>query len=250
MSASPSPKDRQLSAVFVALADSLVTDYDVVDLMHQLTTTCVNVLNCDAAGLLLADPEGHLRMMASSSEKMRLLELLELQNSDGPCLECFNSGKAVAVTSLDNAQVRWPYFAPAARAAGFTSVQALPLRLREDTIGALNLFFTDANAMTEDETVVAQALADVATIGILQQRALHEREVVSEQLQRALTNRLVIEQAKGVLAERAGISIDEAFDVLRDYCRARRIATSRVAHEITTGALDPSVVIRYRSRRA
>jgi GAF domain-containing protein len=250
MNIGQSTKERRLSATFVALADSLVTGYDVVDLMQQLTSTCVELLHCDGAGLLLADPDGHLRVMASSSEQMRMLELFEIQNSDGPCLECFRQGEPVSVATLADSDDRWPHFAPAARAAGFSSVQALPLRLREQTIGALNLFFTAQHAMVDDDVAVAQALADVATIGILQERALHQRGILTEQLQRALTNRLIIEQAKGVLAERGSLAIDAAFTVLRDYCRHFRLATSEVAGQITNGTLNADTVLQHQRQAA
>ncbi|MCW2538904.1 MAG: hypothetical protein JWN95_629 [Frankiales bacterium] len=249
MESSPPVRERALSTVFVALADSLVRGYDVVELMQQLADTCVELLHCDAAGLLLADSDGFLRVMASSSEQMRMLELLEVQNANGPCLDCYRSGGPVAATDLNDARARWPEFAPAALAAGYASARALPLRLRDTTIGALNLLFSGSDAMSDGDVALAQALADVATIGILQERALREREVVNEQLQLALNNRIIIEQAKGVLAERGGISIDEAYAVFREYCRYHRTTSSETARQLVNGTLDPSTVLRRERRR-
>ncbi|UQX86939.1 GAF and ANTAR domain-containing protein [Jatrophihabitans telluris] len=243
-------RDRRLGAVFVALADTLVTDYDPVDLMHRLTDTCVDLLRCDAAALMLSDQSGKLRVAAASNEEIRLLELLELQNADGPCLECYESGVPVAVSQLAEAEVeaRWPSFAPAARAAGFNSAQALPLRLRADTIGALSLLFTNQHAMTAGEVAIAQALADVATIGILQQRALRRSDRLAAQLQTALNNRLMVEQAKGMLAERGTLGIDDAFGVLREYSRYHRSLIAEVARRITTGELHPDLVLAHAGR--
>jgi transcriptional regulator with GAF, ATPase, and Fis domain len=245
MNSSQPTRERQLNDVFVALADSLVTDYDVVELMQQLTGACVDLLHCAAAGLLLADQRGHLRVLASSSEQLRMLELFELQNAEGPCLDCYHTGSTVSY-ALDDASVeRWPLFAPAAREAGFSGVRALPLRLREQTIGALNLFLVDDRGMNDDDQRAAQALADVATIGILQQRALAERELLAGQLQSALTNRLVIEQAKGVLAERGRIEIENAFVALRNYCRHHRAHISDTAAKIVAGELDADTVLLH-----
>jgi transcriptional regulator with GAF, ATPase, and Fis domain len=247
MMTSNSSRDRQLSDVFVTLADNLVNGFDIVDLMGQLVSSCVALLDCDAAGLLLADGDGNLRVMASSGEQVQMLELLEVQNSEGPCLECFRTGKAVAAVDLSAAVAdeRWPRFSPAARSAGFSFVQAVPLRLREQTIGAMNLMFQGSYELSAGDGALAQALADVATIAVLQQRAMHERDVLTDQLQRALTHRLIIEQAKGVLAERGALTIDEAFSKLRDYCRYHRLAISGIAAKIVSSELNPSVIISH-----
>lgn len=243
MSTSSPSRERRLSSVFVSLADSLVTGYDVVDLMQQLVDTCVELLGCDAAGLMLADSQGHLRVMASSSDAVRTLELYELQNLDGPCLESFRQGRPVGAQSLSAADSRWPNFAPVARAAGFSSVQALPMRLRDTTIGALNLFLRASNLLSDDSRALAQALADVATISVLQQRATAQHELLTEQLQRALTNRLVIEQAKGVLAERGQLGMAEAFETLRAFSRRNRLAVSSVAAEVVSGELETALLL-------
>ena len=242
MIAARASRDRRLSAAFVALADSLVSDYDVVDLMQQLSATCVEVLGCDDAGLMLVDTDGQLRLLAASSELSRTLELFELQNEEGPCLTAFREGRAVSASLIADVQT-WPTFGPAARRAGYTTAIALPLRLRDLRIGALNLFFRADNGMTPDDLAVAQALADVATIGILQERSRRATGVLTEQLQFALNNRVVIEQTKGVLAERGSITVDQAFEVLRDFSRHHRLSVSTVAHEISMGLRDPQTIL-------
>jgi transcriptional regulator with GAF, ATPase, and Fis domain len=230
-------RERQVTRAFVALADTLVDDYDVADLLHTLVQQCVELLDVAAAGLTLADERGGLQVLASSTEQARLLELFELQNDEGPCLDSFRMSQPVALTRLGEAQARWPRFVNAAADAGFDAVQAHPMRLREQTIGALNLFYRDTQTSEPSDGHVAQALADVATIGILQQRSIHRSEELAEQLQSALDTRTIIEQAKGVLAERGGLSMEAAFDVLRRYCRSNRLHLAETARGIVDGRL-------------
>jgi GAF domain-containing protein len=236
-------RQRQLNHAFVNLADSLVQQYDIVELLDQLSRVCVDVLGSDSAGVLISDRRNQLRLMASSSEVMRALEIYELQNEEGPCLDAFRSGQPTAVTTLSEAISRWPRFAPRAVQAGFHAVQALPMRLRDQTIGALNLFYAGPVTLSEDDVAVAQALADVATIGILQHRAVSDQEVLAEQLQTALNSRLAIEQAKGRLAERGGLAMDEAFGALRAYCRRNSLLLSETARQVVTGELDADLVL-------
>jgi transcriptional regulator with GAF, ATPase, and Fis domain len=231
-------REQRLSSTFVALADTLVSDYDLIDLLHALTSACVDLLGTAAAGIMLSDQGGNLRVMASSTEQARLLELFELQNDEGPCLDSFRRSEPVQLTRLGEAQDRWPRFVHAASDAGFDAVQAHPMRLRDQTIGALNLFYRAEQDHTDADAHLAQALADVATIGILQQRTIHRGEQLAEQLQTALDTRTIIEQAKGVLAERGGLTMDAAFDVLRRYCRSQRLHLADTARGIVNGALD------------
>lgn len=237
-------RERALVETFVLLADTLVADYDVVDLLDQLAQSCVQLLGISAAGLLLTDQRGHLRVMASSSEEGRLLEIFQLQNDEGPCLDCVRLGESVISADLDAEGERWPTFVPEAVTAGFRSVTALPLRLRDETIGGLNLFDTRAGSLSESNTRVAQALADVATIGILQQRSVHRTALLAEQLQHALSSRVVIEQAKGVLAERNHITMDRAFEGLRLFARNHNRKLSDVALDVVRGDIDPATVGR------
>ncbi len=239
-------RQRELNRAFVTLADGLVQDFDLFELLDRLARICVDVLGSDSAGLLVTGANGRLRVVASSSETMRSLELYELQNQEGPCLDSYRTGTPVEVASLDASRQRWPRFAAEALAAGFVSVQALPMRLRDETIGALNLFYRSAEVLSHDDVSIAQALADVATIGILQHRAIRQRETVTDQLQTALNGRLIIEQAKGKLAERGHLDMDEAFSVLREYCRSRRLSLSDTAGELVTGALGLETVLATR----
>jgi GAF domain-containing protein len=223
-----------LSEAFVELTDTMVADFDIIDFLHVLTSRSVELLDVSAAGLLLADPRGELRVVAASSEAARLLELFQLQRDQGPCLDCFRSGHPVAAPDL-SAEQRWPEFAAAAGRAGFSAVQALPMRLRDQVIGALNLFRAAPGAFDTDSVHVGQALADVATIGLLHERSMRHSDTLNEQLQAALNSRVIIEQAKGKLAERLGIDVNLAFTLLRDQARNRNQRLSDLARAFVDG---------------
>lgn len=229
-------RERALAEAFVEVADTLVDDFDVIDFLHVLAEHCVRLLDVDAAGLMLADHRGTLHASAASSENARLLELFELQADAGPCVDCYRSGAPVVNADLDANAERWPQFAEAARLAGFVSVHALPLRLRETVIGALNLFCSSPAPLGEQDVRVGQALADVATIGILAQRGLAQADLIATQLQNALNSRIAIEQAKGALAERHQITVDEAFAILRRHARANNLRISDLARDVATGS--------------
>jgi transcriptional regulator with GAF, ATPase, and Fis domain len=223
--------DEQLLArTFVELADNLVAEFDLIDFLRLLTDRCVTMLDASAAGVLLADRGGELRVMAASDEQVRLLELFQLQSDEGPCLECFRTGAPVTVPELRTQADRWPNFAEAARLCGFGAVQALPMRLRDEVVGALNLFRAAPGPFDPAATPLAQALADVATISLLQQRSAHRSTVLNEQLQTALNSRVLIEQAKGKFAERQGVDMEQAFTALRDYARAHNRRLADLAH--------------------
>ena len=225
-------REQDLAAAFVDLADTLVSDYDVADLLCRLVEHTVRLLDAAEAGLLLSDQRGGLHLMASTSEKAKLLELFQLQADEGPCLDCYHSGVMMAVDDLAAESARWPTFAPVALAQGYVAVHAFPMRLREITIGALNLFSSRAGALPEGDRHVAQALADVATIGLLQERAIHLNQELVAQLEGALASRVVIEQAKGVLAEQGGMDMDAAFRVLRAYARQSNRRLADIAHDV------------------
>jgi GAF domain-containing protein len=235
-------REQALAETFVMLADTLVEDYDIVDLLDRLATACVSLLGVTATGLLLDDQKGNLAVVASSSEETRLLEIFQLQNDQGPCLDCVRAGIAVTSADLAADHARWPLFVPAAVAAGFRSVAALPLRLRDQTIGGLNLFRDGAGPVPAADQRLAQALADVATIGILQQRSTHRSARLAEQLQLALNSRVIIEQAKGVLAERNAVDMTTAFDALRRHARQRNIKLTDLALAVIRGDTDPSAL--------
>jgi GAF domain-containing protein len=226
-----------LARTFVDLADSLVDRFDVVDLLTLLTERCVELLGASAAGLLLGDATGALRLMAATSEAIEVVELFQVQNDEGPCRDCYRSGTAVAAPDLAEEAGRWPRFVPVALDSGFHSVHAVPLRLRREVIGALGLFGASAGDLPTDEAAMAQALADVATIALLQHRAIDDAQILAEQLHVALNSRVAIEQAKGVIAERAGIRMDEAFGLLRRYARARQRLLAEVAQDVAEGRL-------------
>jgi transcriptional regulator with GAF, ATPase, and Fis domain len=228
--------DRQLAEAFVELADTLVDDFDVVDFLHRVTVRCADVLDVSAAGVLLTDQRGTLQVVAASTEQTRLLELLQLQTDQGPCPECFHTGRPIAVADLTTATSRWPRFAAQARRIGFASVHALPMRLRTDVIGALNLFGSQPGALDPDTIRLGQALADVATIGVLQARAIHQRDTLAEQLQTALNSRVIIEQAKGVIAERRHLDMDQSFTLLRSTARTSNRRLSDLARAVVDGA--------------
>ena len=226
-----------LARTLVEMADTLVDDFDVVELLTILADRCVEVLEVDAAGLMLVAPDGDLRVIASSSEAMRLLELFELQSEEGPCLDCFRTGQPVVNQSLAEVDSRWPRFAAEALAAGFQSVHALPMRHRGTVIGALNLFHQEPGEMQQADVVAAQALADVATIGILQHQAAREAYVLNEQLNNALNSRVVIEQAKGMVAERDALNMEQSFARLRVHARNHNLRLVDVAHAVIAGTL-------------
>jgi GAF domain-containing protein len=223
-----------LSETFVELTDTLVADFDVINFLQILTDRSVRLLDVSAVGLLLADPRGELRLVAASSEAARVVELFQLQNDQGPCLDCFRSGQPVMAADL-NVDPRWPRFAAAATQAGFNAVQALPMRLRDQVIGALNLFRATPGTLDPEDIRVGQALADVATIGLLHERSMRRSDTLNEELQAALNSRVVIEQAKGKLAERLGLDMDQAFAVLRDHARSHNRRLSDLARAFVEG---------------
>jgi GAF domain-containing protein len=224
---------ERLAKTFVEVSDTLVDEFDLIDFLHTLTVRTVDLVGATAAGLLLADQRGRLEFMAASDENTRLLELFQVQSSEGPCLDAYRTGTPVLNADLRTATARWPQFAPRATAAGFRSVHAFPLRLRAEVIGALNVFGTDTtSALDTADAPVVQALADVATIALLQERTIRRGEVLSEQLQGALNSRIAIEQAKGAIAQANDVSVDEAFTLLRDYARRNNRRLSEVARTI------------------
>jgi GAF domain-containing protein len=235
-------RERVLTEAFVSLADTLVTDYDVIDLLHRLCIDSVTLLPVDAAGLMLSDQRGTLRVVSSSTEQAHFVELFQLQANEGPCLDCFRTSRQVVSADLGN-EAHWPRFVAHARQAGYRSVHALPLRLRSETIGVLNLFGRAPGALPPHALRVGQALADVATIGILQERALRRQEVLAEQLQAALNSRVIIEQAKGMLAERGRIDLEQAFTLLRSHARAHQQRLSDLARDVVNGATIPDALL-------
>ena len=224
-------RDTQLARAFVRLADTLASDFDVVDFLQSLSADSVELLGAEAAGVMLADARGGLRLIASSDERMRTLELFELQGAQGPCLDAFSSGQSIQAGATDS-RARWPAFAPHASDAGFQIMCAVPLRIRSDVIGALNLFRGTDELFTVAEIELAQAMAEMAAIGLIQEKALKERTLLAEQLQAALNSRVIIEQAKGMIAEYLAMTVDDAFVLLRNYAREHNSKLSAVASDV------------------
>lgn len=242
-------REQLLATTFVDLADTLVADFDVIDFLHTLAIRSVELLDADAAGIMLADQHGGLHVMASSAEEARLLELYELQNNEGPCLDCYRSGRPVARDDLPAMRASWPAFTEELRQLGFHSAHALPMRLRDQTIGALNLFRLEPGRLTEADQGIGQAMADVATVGLIQERAIAASELLATQLQTALHSRVQLEQAKGILAERTGLPMDQSFQLMRDYARSRNRRLSDIAAQIIDGLLDDEMLRKGRRTR-
>ena len=237
-------QQERISQTFIALADTLVAGYDPIDFLQQLAERCVELLGVTDAGIVLVGPDG-LRVLASSSDRMRLLELLEVQRNDGPCLEAWATGSLVRADRLTEAVERWPRFTPAALDAGYQSAYAHPMRLRATSIGALNLFADVEDGLDENGQALGQALADMATIGMVHERMLREQEILSDQLQHALTSRVTIEQAKGVIAEQGGLEMADAFQAMRVYARN----TNRLLTDVARDVVGPQADSQHPYRR-
>lgn len=234
-----------LAEVFVELADTLVDEFDAIDFLSTLAERSVGLLKVDAAGVIV-DDQGQLRLVASTSDRAELVELFELQSDEGPCLDCLRSGQPVVNITGPQARVRWPLFTAAAESVGYQAVYAIPLRLRDSVVGAMNLFGVDPVVLDPDDITLAQALADIATIGLLQERAVRESRMLADQLQTALQSRIIIEQAKGVLLAGSAIDVDEAFRAIRAYSRRNNLALRDVATAVIERRLDMSDLVGAR----
>lgn len=231
-----SSREAVLAHTFLQLADTLVDDFDIIDVLTTLSTRCVDLLEASAAGILLVDAQRSLRVVAASSEQANLLELFQIQNKEGPCLDAFRTGDAVVHLDL-NAGSPWPRFSRTAIAIGLPSVHAFPMRVRDSVVGTLNLFMGKAGGLATADVTVAQALADAATIAVLQDRTAKDANRLSIQLQGALSSRVSVEQAKGVIAERAGVGMNEAFERMRGLARSRNAKLVEVAEAVVSRRL-------------
>ena len=236
-------RETKINTAFVKVADTLTTDFDVVDLLHTLVEQCVEILGTDAGGLMLADSDGHLQLMTSTSESADLVEVMQLAAYAGPCIDCFATGTAVSVPDIEHSDDRWPAFQKAALEQGFRSIHATPMKLRDQVIGTMNLFGRTSTQMSARDAAVAQALADVATIGILQERLIREGHIVAEQLHTALDSRIIIEQAKGMIAHSLSVGMPDAFTVLRTYARNNNFTIRAVAEELSNRTLTVNALI-------
>lgn len=238
-------RERQVIQAFVDLSSELVDDYDVLEMLGNLTSSCAALLDVESAGLLLADGRGVLRVAASSSERTHHLEVFQLQRDEGPCLDCYHGGSAVVAASPAEMEQRWPDFARAANLVGFTSVHALPMRLRDHVLGTLGLFGDGTGSLDADDVALAQALVHVATVALLNEKSAVDRTAVNAQLQRALTSRIVLEQAKGVIAASGGLDMQDAFDVLRRYARDHGRHLSDVASDVVERVLRGPTLLEH-----
>jgi len=238
-------RESRVTSTLVDLADTLVAGYDDVEMFYNLVEGCTEVLPVEHAGLLVADPLGDLHVVAATSEVTHLIELLQIQNEQGPCLDAFRSGQLVNSGPINGpeARERWPELTEAAAAAGFGSITALPMRLRDRILGALNLFRVAPEPLSPEDLAVAQAFANIATISILQARATHDAREVIDQLQTALDTRVAIEQAKGYIAQHSQLTMDEAFGRIRVYARSHNLLLRDVANDIVARSLDPTLIV-------
>jgi GAF domain-containing protein len=234
-------RESRLTSAFVTLADTLTTEYDIVDLLDLLVRECTEILDTEAGGLMLADSAGNLQLVASTSEEAELVEIMQLNAGAGPCLDCFATGEPVSVANIEEDSGSWPAFREAALEQGFRSVYAAPMKLRGTVIGTMNLLSKTLGDLNDRDIAVAQALTDVATIGILQERMIRESGLISEQLQRALDSRILIEQAKGVLSQTGQMNMDDAFTTMRKFARKHQLSLHFVAEGITNRTIDVMV---------
>lgn len=234
------PREQRIAEAVVSLADTISADFDVTDVLYSLTTYCVELLDVDTAGLLLADEHDQMQTVASSHHQTEQIELFQAQHDEGPCVDAHRTGEHVNAPDLEDAAGRWPEFVARARAQGVQSVHAVPLKLHNHVVGALGLFGVRTGPLVDGDLVLAEHLAAATTIAILHTRAQRSSQQVAEQLQHALTSRVLIEQAKGVLAERRSLSLDDAFEVLRSYARGHGQRLVAVARETIEGHLDPT----------
>jgi hypothetical protein len=230
---SDTPRETRVLDAVVTLVDSLLADFDVVELLTELTERCVEMLDVKAAGFLLADPLGQLRLLAATSEQARELELFQLQADEGPCVDCYATGRPISVTVLHGQRERWPRFTLAAIDAGFASVHALPMRAAGIVLGALGLFGSRPGVLNDADLLVGQALTHIACVAILQEHPPTPASVMP-QLRAALAHRVVVEQARGFLRERLDVSVGEAFELLRSYARQHNQHLTRVARRLMT----------------
>ena len=238
-------REHGITQAFTSLAQSLADGLDPVDLLSGLAEDTTRLLDVASTGMLLADPKGVLHVVAASSEATRILEIYQVQRDQGPCLDCYRTGTPVSVADLRTATDRWPQFTSEALDAGFASVHAVPMRLRNNILGTLGLFGTHAGALNEDDLSLGQALAYVAAVALVQDKAAADKTAINEQLQTALNSRVAVEQAKGVLAQRGGLDMEAAFAVLRLYARDHNARLTEVARAVTTRRLPAQHLLDY-----
>jgi len=241
----PDTRERDIIHAFVGLSNELVDGYDIVDLLTDWTENCARLLDVAAAGLLIADGRGVLHLIAASSEGTHYLEVFQLQRDQGPCLDCYHTGAAVSVPDLAAESHRWPEFARVAESVGFASVHAVPMRLRDTVLGTFGLFGNAPGSLNESDSALAQALVHVASVALVNERSASDRQLVNAQLQHALTSRIVLEQAKGVLAASGNLEMEDSFTVLRRYARDHGHRLTDIAQRVVDRDIRGQELIDY-----
>jgi GAF domain-containing protein len=236
-------REARINTAFVTVADTLTTDFDVVDLLHALVEQCTEILDTDAGGLMLMNADGQLQLMTSTGEGADFVEVMQLNADSGPCIDCFTTGAAISVPNIQSSGGKWPAFQKAAMQYGFHSAHATPMRLRGQIIGTMNLFRTKRGALSGRDAAVAQALTDVATIGILHEHIAREGAILAEQLHHALDSRIFIEQAKGMVSHSRSIPMDDAFTVLRTHARNNNLTIRSVAEGVCARTMSVQSII-------
>ena len=238
-----SPRETRVLSAVVSLVDKLLDDFDVVDLLTELTERCADLLDVASAGFLLADPLQRLHLLAATSEQTREVELFQLQAEQGPGVECYRTGEPILVPDVRTQIERWPQFVPTALEAGFEAVHAVPMRAAGAVLGALGLFDTRPKELTEADRLVGQTLAHIACVAVLQEHP-PTRDTVLPPLRAALAGRVQVEQAKGFLSETLGVSVAHAFGLLRTYSRGRGEHLTAVARRLMTDRHTRPEVVR------
>lgn len=242
-------RERRVTQAFVALAGGLTQSGEPLALVEQLTGYCADLLDVASAGLLLADSRGLLSVVAASTANTRRLEAFQAQSAEGPCHDCYTTGAPVLIADLTVHHARWPHFVPAALQAGFVSVHAVPMRMHDHTLGALNLFSSSPGTLNDQDVSLAQALADVASVALVQDRNATSRDALNTQLQTALNSRVLIEQAKGLLAQSGDLDMANAFTLLRKYARDHNLKINDVAQALVSRGLSAATVLHQLQER-
>jgi GAF domain-containing protein len=229
---------ERVAEVCVELSDTLVPHFTPLDHLSTLCERCVELLDITAAATVLSDRPDDRFVVAVAPERSRLREVLAVAATEGPGTDLGGTGQCVLSDAFQDEVDRWRAFGRAATAAGFESAHALPLRCRAEVVGMLALLHEHPHRVSDADHHLGQLLADTATIGLLQHRAVSTAEGVQAQLQCALTSRVLIEQAKGVLAQQGHVDVDDAFHVMRRYARAHNLRLVDVARTVTTGHTD------------
>ncbi|GAB3607575.1 GAF and ANTAR domain-containing protein [Conyzicola nivalis] len=237
-------REEKINEAFVAMSDALMNDYDIVDLLSTLLNDCTDILGIEAGGILLVDPAGDLELVASTSEEAAVVETMIIAAGAGPCIDCFDTAAPVAVADIDTVAEKWPKFHRTALDQGFRSTYAVPMRLKSEVVGVMNLLSADLGPLSEKDGKIAQALADIAVLGILHERNFRNPFVIKEQLHLALDTRILIEQAKGVLAQGEGLSMAAAFNTLRAYARRNGMTLRSVADGAVRRTIDTADLVR------